>query len=204
MNEYRPKAAWTQMLRNKFDGCLQVARRFRFTAALEVVSEPIKKCLRSLQQYRVGDVVSDFCRSIYYKFMGLEKGVRLLVGSVAAVLMVALLVTTSTGAQFGSRTWEGTWTNGSSNSGGPLTCVANEVNPGEWEGTFTGVWKEEPYKYKVAWKAKPGSSETLSLSGSASVDDHNYKWSGMMRGKTFRGRYNSTVGYQGEFVLNEK
>lgn len=200
MNQYRAPNEWTDVLNESVDKSRGAAKKFQLSGKWSAISEPIQDAIGKLKQLRIGDTFRDF----YYRFQGLEKQVRLLIGGVAAVLMLTLLVTSTRGSFFGSRTWEGTWTNLSYNSGGTLTCVAREVEPGEWEGTFTGVWQGDPFKYKVRFSAKQGRGESLSLSGTADIDDHNYKWTGMMRGKTFRGRYNSTIGYQGEFVMNEK
>jgi hypothetical protein len=140
------------------------------------------------------------------KAMRLDTRYLLLAGSVVVVLCAALLVTSSpvTGAQEITRTWEGTWSNKKSSSSGPLKCVATEVESGQWNGTFTGIFKGEPFTYQVTFQSNQERRGSFGLSGKAMLRDNEYEWSGTMWGKTLSGAYASTDGSQGEFILTEK
>jgi hypothetical protein len=59
---------------------------------------------------------------------------------------------------------------------------------------------------RMAFESKPGRQGSSDLSGKATIRGHKYEWTGyewtgMMRGKALNGKYTSTVGYHGEFVL---
>jgi hypothetical protein len=142
----------------------------------------------------------------FSKSMRIANRHKILVGSAAGILCLAVLaksssVTSVTGVQVTTRTWEGTWNNLKHTSDGPLKCVATEVESGLWEGTFTGVFQGDPFTYDATFQARPGRQGTFNLSGTSIIRDHEYQWTGMMRGQELRGRYNSTDGSDGEFVL---
>lgn len=101
-----------------------------------------------------------------------------------------------------AKTWEGTWTNKKYNTTGPLKCVATPGKAGKWTATFTGKFQGDPFEYKAEFQSKPGKGETL-LSGKSKVRGHDYEWTGNIKGTTLTGKYNSTVGYYGNFVLKE-
>lgn len=204
MNQPRPQNPLQDLIEKARYRWVVFKHQNRIADVAASVRNSIQSGIDKIKRLPIGATVTGFFRDIYYRFMFLEKRIRVLMGAVAAILVGAVLVTTSNGAPWTARTWEGSWTNRAYNSGGTLTCKAREVEPGKWEGTWSGVWKEEPYSYDVVWEAKPGRNESLTLSGTAKIDGHNYKWSGMMRGDTIRGKYNSNVGYAGEFVLNEQ
>lgn len=103
-----------------------------------------------------------------------------------------------------TRTWEGTWNNRKYGTKGPLKCVASETKPGRWEATFTGLFQGDPFKYKATFLAKKGRGTQLALSGNATIRGHKYQWKGQMKGKGLRGDYDSSVGYNGQFILTER
>ena len=101
-----------------------------------------------------------------------------------------------------TRTWEGTWNNRKYGTRGPLKCVAAEVKPGQWKGTFTGTFQGDPFEYEATFQSKKGRNQ-LDLYGKAKIRGHRYEWNGVMRGTQLQGKYKSSVGYYGEFVLKE-
>lgn len=101
-----------------------------------------------------------------------------------------------------SKTWAGTWTNKKYNTTGPLKCVATPGKDGKWKATFTGKFQGDPFKYQAEFSSKPGKGMTL-LAGKSKVRGHDYQWTGNIKGTTLTGKYNSSVGYYGNFVLKE-
>lgn len=102
-----------------------------------------------------------------------------------------------------TKTWAGKWTNRKYNTSGPLKCVAKSDDKGVWKGTFTGLFKGDPFKYEATFKSRP-SGRQLNLAGDATIRGHKYQWTGSMKGTTLSGKYKSNIGYYGEFVLKEK
>jgi hypothetical protein len=176
-------AEWVAVIRDKFSKSMRIAKQFRLPTAWVAVT-----------------------RRMISKAMRLDTRYLLLAGSVVVVLCAALLMTSTpvTGAQEITRTWEGTWSNDKSSSSGPLRCVATEVESGQWNGTFTGIFKEEPFTYQVTFQSQQEHRGSFGLSGKAMLRDNAYEWSGSMWGKTLSGTYGSTDGSQGEFILTEK
>ena len=104
-----------------------------------------------------------------------------------------------------TQTWEGTWNNRKYGTSGPLKCVASEVQTGQWKGTFTGTFQGDPFTYQATFESKPARRDgQFDLSGKATIRGHKYQWTGMMRGPALNGKYTSSVGYHGEFVLKQK
>ena len=114
------------------------------------------------------------------------------------------LIATPLIAQDAARTWEGTWNNKKFGTKGPLKCVATEDDKGAFKATFTGKFMGDPFKYKATFqsKKKKGRSKRT-LSGKAVIRGHDYQWTGEMKGKMLIGKYRSSVGYFGTFVLKE-
>lgn len=101
------------------------------------------------------------------------------------------------------RTWEGKWNNRKYNTTGPLKCVATSDDKGTWKATFTGLFKGDPFKYEATFQSKP-NGKLLNLAGTATIRGHKYQWIGLMNENTLSGKYKSSIGYYGEFVLKEK
>ncbi len=121
------------------------------------------------------------------------------------ITTILLLTTTSLFAAEASQTWNGTWTNRKYGTKGPLKCVATEGEKGVWTGTFTGKFQGDPFKYQATFQAKKGRRKgEQTLSGKSTIRGHKYIWAGSMKGKTLTGKYKSTVGYYGTFVLKSK
>ncbi len=115
-----------------------------------------------------------------------------------------LLIATPLFAAEDARTWEGTWNNRKYGTKGPLKCVAVEGDKGVWTATFTGKFQGDPFTYKAKFQAKKSKKKKqLKLSGKATIRGHKYQWVGMMKGKSLKGKYKSTVGYFGTFILKE-
>ena len=117
-------------------------------------------------------------------------------------LFAIMLLMVSVSMAQGQRTFRGKWNNHRYGTSGTLNCVASEVSTGQWKATFTGVFQGDPFKYDAAFQSRPsgGGSE---LGGTTTVRGSQYKWTGFLRGRQLNGKYTSTVGYYGEFVLNE-
>ncbi len=120
-----------------------------------------------------------------------------------AICIVLSCLTLPVLADGPSRTWEGTWNNRKYGTKGPLKCVASEIKPGEWKGKFTGTFQGDPFDYEATFTAKQGRNEQLDLAGKATIRGHRYEWTGLIKGTALRGKYTSSVGYFGEFVLKE-
>ena len=103
-----------------------------------------------------------------------------------------------------SRTWEGKWNNRKYGTSGPLKCVASEVKPGQWKAVFTGKFQGDPFEYTAEFQSRPSRPSLLKLSGKATIRGHRYQWTGQMGQSGLNGKYDSSVGYNGEFVLKEK
>ena len=118
------------------------------------------------------------------------------------VICIALLVG-FTSCLYGEevRTWEGTWQNRKYDTRGPLKCVAQEVSPGKWKAKFTGKFQGDPFTYEAAFSSREGKNGQNQLSGKATIRGHRYQWTGLMNREGLRGKYDSSVGYHGEFVL---
>lgn len=101
-----------------------------------------------------------------------------------------------------AKTWEGTWVNKLYNTNGTLKCVATEKEKGKWTATFSGVFMGEAFSYDVAFDGKPGKGQT-DLSGTATIRNHKYEWTGAMKGDTLTGKYKANSGYHGDFTLKE-
>jgi len=121
-------------------------------------------------------------------------------------LLLITLLTITTGtlhAEEKTKTWNGTWTNKKYGTSGPLKCVATFDGKDTWKATFTGKFKGDPFKYPAEFKAQTKGRQTL-LSGDSVIRGHKYKWKGAFKGKKLGGQYTSTVGYYGQFILEEK
>jgi hypothetical protein len=121
----------------------------------------------------------------------------------STLFLVLWLIAVPLLAEGPSRTWEGTWNNRKYGTKGPLKCVASEIKPGEWKGKFTGTFQGDPFDYEATFTSKEGRNQQLDLAGKATIRGHRYEWTGVMGGTTLRGKYKSSVGYFGEFVLKE-
>lgn len=118
--------------------------------------------------------------------------------------VVGLLVLAGLPAQADeSKTWEGTWVNRKYNTSGTLKCVGQSDDRGTWTATFSGTFMAERFTYDVTFRAKPGRGQQ-DLTGKAKIRNHEYEWTGTIKGDTLTGRYRSNSGYFGEFVLKEK
>lgn len=121
-------------------------------------------------------------------------------------LLIALLFTfiaAPLAAQDQPRTWEGTWNNQKFGTKGPLKCVATEDDKGNFKATFTGTFQGDPFKYEATFASKKKGRNRRILSGTAVIRGHDYQWAGEMKGKSLIGKYRSSVGYFGTFVLKE-
>lgn len=122
-----------------------------------------------------------------------------------ALLILAFVVTCSSlpaQDETETRTWQGKWNNRKYGTTGPLKCVAKHDGNGNWDATFTGTFKGDPFEYKAHFQSKPGKGVT-DLSGKAVIRGHDYEWAGAIKGNLLRGRYRSSVGYFGEFEMKE-
>ena len=121
------------------------------------------------------------------------------------IATILLLTTTPLFAAGAAKTWNGTWNNRKYGTKGALKCVATEGKNGLWSGTFTGKFQGSPFKYQATFQAKKGKKKgEQSLSGKSTIRGHKYTWTGSMKGKNLKGKYKSTVGYYGTFVLKSK
>lgn len=116
-------------------------------------------------------------------------------------LCLALICSTAF-AEENSTTWQGRWNNRKYNTSGPLKCVATETEKGEWKATFSGTFKGDPFSYDATFQSKQSRNQ-FDLSGKATIRGHQYEWVGVMKGQRLSGRYRSSVGYFGEFVLQQ-
>jgi hypothetical protein len=119
------------------------------------------------------------------------------------LVMILTLIGSPLFAQDAARTWEGMWNNKKFGTKGPLKCVATENDKGEFKSTFTGKFMGDPFKYEAVFQAKKKGRNQRTLSGKAVIRGHDYEWTGTMKGKTLTGKYTSSVGYFGAFVLKE-
>jgi hypothetical protein len=117
-------------------------------------------------------------------------------------LLLILLCGAPLAADEEERVWEGRWNNRKYNTNGPLKCVATETDDGTWKATFSGTFKGDPFSYEVTFQSKQARNRT-DLAGKAVIRGHNYQWTGALSGNRLTGRYRSSVGYFGEFVLTE-
>lgn len=122
-----------------------------------------------------------------------------------APAVVALLLTAPAFAQTATKTWEGTWVNKKYNTNGTMTCVAKEGKDGVWTANFSGVFMGQKFSFDVKFQAKaakgqPGQSD---LSGTATVRNAQYEWTGAMKGDKLTGKYTANNGYNGDFELTE-
>ncbi len=114
----------------------------------------------------------------------------------------ALMIDSPLRAEEETKTWEGGWTNRKYNTRGPLKCVATRDEDGVWTATFTGKFQGDPFSYDAKFQSKKGRRQT-DLAGKAQIRGHDYEWVGFIKGKQLTGRYRSSVGYYGEFILKE-
>jgi hypothetical protein len=114
--------------------------------------------------------------------------------------LVALLGTSAFAGE--KKTWEGTWNNKLYGTSGTMKCVAEEGKDGVWTANFSGVFQGEKFSYDVTFDGKPGKGQT-DLSGTATIRNHKYEWTGSIKGDTLRGKYKANSGYNGDFVLKE-
>lgn len=119
-------------------------------------------------------------------------------------LFVLLIVLSGSplAAEEEERVWEGRWNNRKYSTNGPLKCVARETEEGTWQATFSGTFKGDPFSYEATFHSRAGRGRT-ELAGKAVIRGHNYQWTGALAGNRLTGRYRSSVGYFGEFVLTE-
>ena len=73
----------------------------------------------------------------------------------------------------------------------------------EFKATFTGKFMGDPFKYEAVFQSKKKGPNQRTLSGMAVIRGHDYEWTGEMKGKSLKGKYKSSVGYFGTFVLKE-
>lgn len=104
-----------------------------------------------------------------------------------------------------SKTWEGTWVNKRYNTSGTLKCVAkpDKEKEGTWKATFSGSFQGQPFSYDVTFEEKKGAKQS-DLSGKSKIGNHNYEWTGAMKGDALTGQYKSNSGYYGNFTLKAK
>jgi hypothetical protein len=119
------------------------------------------------------------------------------------LVLVLTLISSPLFAQDAARTWEGTWNNKKFGTKGPLKCVATEDDKGVFKATFTGKFMGDPFKYEATFESKKKGRNQRTLSGKSVIRGHDYKWTGEMKGKSLKGKYTSSVGYFGTFVLKE-
>lgn len=121
------------------------------------------------------------------------------------VVACALWMASPILAEDGGKKWEGEgkWNNRKYGTSGPLKCTATIDKNGTWKATFTGTFEGDPFKYEASFKSKAGKKQ-VDLAGTAKIRGHDYKWTGAVKGETLTGKYRSSVGYFGEFVLKEK
>jgi len=129
-------------------------------------------------------------------------GIRV-VAPVVAVVACALLLTGVCAAEEPARVWKGQWNNRKYGTSGPLLCTATTDGKGKWKGVFTGKFQGDPFRYEAQFQSRTVRNQTQ-LAGAATIRGHGYKWQGAMQGNMLRGKYTSTIGYFGEFVLKEK
>ena len=120
---------------------------------------------------------------------------------ILAVVSPALIVL-SNFAIANQRTWEGTWNNRKYGTRGPLQCVATEKRDGQWEATFTGKFRGDPFRYTATFQSSP-ARRGLQLQGNNTVRGHQYQWTGTLDARQLKGQYRNNVGYNGQFILNE-
>jgi len=119
-------------------------------------------------------------------------------------VLVLTLITSPLFAEDAARTWEGTWNNRKFGTKGSLKCVATEDDKGVFKAVFTGKFMGDPFKYEATFQSKKTKSRNeRTLSGKAVIRGHDYQWTGKMKGKSLTGKYRSSVGYFGTFVLKE-
>lgn len=118
------------------------------------------------------------------------------------VSALVMLIAASAFAQDTAKTWEGTWVNKKYNSNGTMTCVAKEGKNGVWTANFSGVFMGQKFSFDVKFQAKPGKGQS-DLSGTATVRNAQYEWTGAMKGDKLTGKYTANNGYNGDFELTE-
>lgn len=101
-----------------------------------------------------------------------------------------------------TKTWEGKWVNKKYSTQGTMTCVAKEGKDGTWSATFSGAFMGEKFSFDVDFQAKPGKDQS-DLSGTATVRNAKYEWTGAMKGDKLTGTYTANNGYNGDFELKE-
>lgn len=117
-------------------------------------------------------------------------------------LTIILILVTGHAVAAETRTWTGTWNNRKFGTSGPLRCVGEQNQPGQWSAVFTGTFKGDPFEYRAQFQSRIQRQNEV-LSGKATIRGSQYEWTGTIRDKQLRGKYNSAVGYYGEFILNE-
>lgn len=115
---------------------------------------------------------------------------------------VLLLFAAPAFAQTTTKTWEGTWVNKKYNSNGTMVCVAKEGKDGTWTANFSGVFMGQKFSFDVKFQAKAGKGQS-DLSGTATVRNAQYEWTGAMKGEKLTGKYTANNGYNGDFELTE-
>lgn len=121
---------------------------------------------------------------------------------ISVITLLLCLTAGSALAQDQEKTWTGKWNNRKYNTTGQLKCVASVDAQGKWTAEFTGEFHGDPFKYNVTFNSKPGRNQT-DLAGEANIRGHEYQWTGAMKGNVLMGSYRSSVGYFGEFRLEE-
>lgn len=96
----------------------------------------------------------------------------------------------------------GTWNNKRYRTRGPLQCKAVSKDGKTWTATFTGKFRNSPFKFDAKFAAKKVRGRT-NVGGTAIVDGDRYRWQGYFKGNQLVGQFRSQKGYFGGFVLTK-
>ena len=99
--------------------------------------------------------------------------------------------------------YSGQWKNARRGTNGPIRCVLQKADGGEWSAKFEGTFKGDPFKYDAKFNAtKKGAGHTLK--GEAKVSGEAYEWAGSLKGDTLTVNYKSATGNFGTFALKKQ
>lgn len=91
--------------------------------------------------------------------------------------------------------YKGTWNTTNRPLDGGMSCVVSNLGDNKYRGHFYGVWRRQPFSYKVEFSGTPERVE-----GKALIDGASYQWVGVMNKNKLSGKFTGNR-YLGSFDL---